>query len=73
MKFFKSLLKKLKCEHDYRNIDTDYRVYANHDSGRYEMATYYILYCPKCNREKRVNAEKYDRNLVKKKLRKQYE
>lgn len=70
MGFFKDLFKK--CEHDYRKIDTDIRVYPNYDTQRYESTKYYILYCPKCNREKRVDAERYERELTKERIRKQY-
>jgi len=72
MKFFKKFIQKCKCEHEYRNIDTDYHVYPNYETRQIDMTIYYILYCPKCDKEKRVNAEKYDRGLTKKRLRKDY-
>jgi len=59
-----------KCEHSYQKIDTEYKVYPNFNTRQYEVAEYYILYCPKCNREKRVDATKYDREKQKERLRK---
>lgn len=73
MTFFKNLIKKFKCDHDYQKIDTDFRVYPNYTTHQYEMAKYYILYCGKCDKEKRVHAERYERNLTKQQIRKQYE
>lgn len=63
MKFFKKILQQHKCEHDYRNIDTDVSL---------QGVMYYILYCPKCEKGKRVNAEKFNREQTKKQLRKDY-
>lgn len=65
MKFFKKLLQQHKCGHDYRNIDIDVREHPT-------PVIYFILFCPKCDKEKRVNAEKYDREQTKKCLRKGY-
>lgn len=62
MKFLKKLIQQHKCDHDYRNIDTDVREHPT-------PVIYYILYCPKCEKEKRANAEKYDREQTKKVLR----
>lgn len=64
MKFFKKFIQKRRCEHEYQKIDTDVSL---------QCVMYYILYCPKCDKEKRVNAEKYDREQTKKQLRKDYE
>ncbi|RKJ60275.1 hypothetical protein D7X33_28065 [Butyricicoccus sp. 1XD8-22] len=69
---FKWLFRE-KCEHDYKIIDTDYRTYPNYDTNRIEMMKYYILYCPKCDNEKRVNSEKYDLEKSKQSIKRRYE
>lgn len=71
MNFFRNLFRR--CDHDYKNIDTTVKTFPNYDTGRYEAVMYYILYCPKCDKEKRVNAEKYDLQLVKEEIKKEYE
>lgn len=65
-----NLFKRLKCKHDYHKIDTDTRSYPNYNRGVYITELYYILYCPECGKEKYVNAKRYDREIKKKRLRK---
>lgn len=71
MSFFRRLFRR--CEHDFKNIDSVIETYPNYDTGRYESVKYYILYCPKCDKEKRVNAEKYDLQLLKERVKREYE
>lgn len=68
MKLFTRLFGN-KCEHNFRKIDTEHKVYPNYDTQRYEVAEYYILYCPKCDKEKRVDAKRYDLEKQKERLR----
>jgi hypothetical protein len=57
---FKKLSKLFKkCEHDFHIVDTYYKSYPNYDIGRIEVSEKYILFCPKCDKEKRVNADEY--------------
>lgn len=61
-----------RCDHEYKKIDTEIRTFPNHESGRYESVMYYILYCPLCDKEKKVNAVRYDRQLEKERLKGRY-
>lgn len=59
-----------KCEHDYHIMKTIYDSY--YDDGFARKWRRYILYCPKCDKEKRVDADEYDLKLEKVKLRQGY-
>lgn len=54
-----------RCEHDFKNIDTLSSRYVN-EYGLQEIYKRYVLYCPKCDKTKKVDADKY--NLNQKKL-----
>lgn len=54
-----------RCEHDFTNIDTLFSRYVN-DHGFAEIYRRYVLYCPKCDKTKKVDADVYD--LKQKKL-----
>ena len=49
-----------RCEHDFQIIDTLFDTYFDGDKQRYKTWRRYVLYCPKCDKEKRVDADDYD-------------
>lgn len=59
------------CEHNYRILKSFTEPY--HDGSMWKVYRGYILYCPKCDREKRVNADKYDLEESKKIVKRRYE
>jgi len=66
--FFKS---RNKCDHEYEEIDTITKPYID-EVGKVRLYKSLILYCPKCNKEKKVNKDDYYRKLKKEKLRENY-
>lgn len=59
-----------KCEHDFQIIDNTFDTYV--DDGIVRQWHRYVLYCPKCDRQKRVDAKKYDLEQKKQRLRQRY-
>lgn len=68
----KKFIKRLKCKHEYQKIDTWTRSYPSYNNGSYITDLYYVLYCPVCDKEKTVNADRYDREIKKEELRSHY-
>jgi hypothetical protein len=60
-----------KCEHDFQIIKTKYSEYVN-DYGMLKYSKNYIIFCPKCGKEKKVDAERYDMEQEKKRIRDKY-
>lgn len=66
------MFKWLFCEHDFQIIDTTYDIYYDSSAGKHKNWKRYILYCPKCDREKRVDADRYDLKEKKKRIKEDY-
>ena len=71
LNIFKKFLEKCKCNHEYHKIDSYMRSYVN-DYGRIVRYERYVLYCPVCDKEKHVDADTYDRELQKQRVRRNY-
>lgn len=67
------MLKRLfkRCKHEYGIIDS-YNDYYTDDYGRNHYYLMHILFCPKCNKEKHVDAQEYKIENLKKQLIKEY-
>ena len=63
-------LSRLRCNHDYKTIDTKYFTYVDENIVRLHRE--YVLYCPKCDKEKRVDADEYDLKLEKQLIKRNY-
>lgn len=60
-----------KCEHDFKIIDTTFDNYVD-DYGVLRSWKRYVLYCPKCDKEKRIDAKRYDLEQNKRDIKAKY-
>jgi hypothetical protein len=60
-----------RCEHDFQKIGETTDFYVD-DYGRGIHYLRYRLYCPKCNKEKLVDAERYEIEKTKDKVWREY-
>lgn len=60
-----------KCEHDFKKVQTLNRYYVD-DDGRLRKYSVYVLYCPKCDKEKKVDANRYDLEKGKQRIKASY-
>lgn len=60
-----------KCEHDFKIVKTIHRSYVD-DYGRIINYGVHVLYCPKCDKEKSVDADKYDLEKEKQRIKANY-
>lgn len=57
-----------KCAHDYKKI----REYTDYDDMHMSLMKIVRLYCPKCNKERRVTEDNWKLFLIKKKIHEEY-
>lgn len=60
-----------RCEHDFQKIGERKDTYVD-DYGFIKTWIRYRLYCPKCDKEKLVDANRYEIEKEKEKVRRQY-
>lgn len=60
-----------KCEHDFQKIGEKISSYYD-DYGKLVYWKRYRMYCPKCDREKLVDAERYDIEKTKRRIKEKY-
>ena len=65
-----NLIKRLFCNHDFKLVAT-YKRDIDKTVG-YELKEIYIIYCPKCKKEKEVLRHDYDRICEKQKYDEEY-
>jgi hypothetical protein len=61
-----------KCDHDFQILKTTHDTYWDDDICKYKTWRRYVLYCPKCDKEKRVDADSYDLEQEKQQLKDRY-
>lgn len=64
-------LKKLFCTHEFHKL-TSFKVDADLTVG-YKVKEIFVIYCPKCKKQKKVEKYKYECIMEKQELDKEYE